>query len=236
LGAEEEVEVDTTVLPIRPEDRLILCSDGLSDMVPETEIRDLLTSYPEDPERAARALVSAALDAGGQDNVTVVIVDVREEDSPVEESPRRDTQEMRALAPEEVGAPRRRERPQGRRTWGKRAASHVKGGSSWRPLGMYLVRALAVVLALALLATPFYLWGTSRYFLGFDNGQVVVYRGLPYAPLGYALNEEVRRTGLTESQVQDRYRDEIETHKLYSSEEQADAVVGGLKASEPSQR
>jgi protein phosphatase len=234
LGAEEEVEVDTTVLPIEPGDRLILCSDGLSDMVPDARIRDLLTSSPENPERAARTLVSAALDAGGLDNVSVVVVDVKEEDPPTEEPRRGDTQEMRTIAPEEAGTRPRRERPQNRRTRGKRTASHAKGEGSWQGLGAF-VRALAVVLALAAIAMPFYLWGGSRYFLDFDEGEVVVYRGLPYAPLGLALNQEARRTDLQESEIEARYRDQILEHRLYS-ESEVDTLVRDLGASEPSGR
>jgi hypothetical protein len=49
--------------------------------------------------------------------------------------------------------------------------------------------------------------------------------------LGYQLNEEVRRTGLEESEVQERYRDDIENHKLYSSEEEAEDVVRDLEVS-----
>ncbi|MBA4116219.1 MAG: hypothetical protein H0X71_07220 [Rubrobacter sp.] len=91
------------------------------------------------------------------------------------------------------------------------------------------VQALAVLLLIAALASPFYLWGSSRYFLGFDEGEVVVYRGLPYAPLGLELNEEIRRTGLEESNVEERFRDAVENHRLYSSEEQAEAVARDLE-------
>src|SRR5829696_8834437 len=82
LGAEEEVDVDTAVLPVGAGDRILLCSDGLSDMVPEGGISLILAESPEDPEKAARGLVSAALDAGGNDNITVVVVDVREQPQP----------------------------------------------------------------------------------------------------------------------------------------------------------
>jgi len=149
LGAEEEVEVDTTVLPVRAEDRLLLCSDGLSDMVPESEMLDLLTSYPGDPERTTRALLSAALDAGGVDNVTVIVVDIREEYSPVEEFHQGDTQEFRTVTPEEVRAPRRRER-ESRNARDKRARPYAKRGKLGRTLGA-LIRALAAVLVLAAL-------------------------------------------------------------------------------------
>ena len=92
-----------------------------------------------------------------------------------------------------------------------------------------------MVLALAAIATPFYLWGQSRYFLGFDEGEVVVYRGLPFALLGHELNQEVRGTGLKESDIEERYRDQILEHRLYS-ESEVDAVVRDLKASEPPRR
>lgn len=230
LGAEEEVDVDTVVLPVEPGDRLLLCSDGLSDMVSETRMLMILTSNPENPERAVRALVSAALEAGGADNVTVVVVDVREEDPPVKETHRGDTQELRAILPDDT----RPETPRGGAPRGSK--KHASSRAKRRDLGLperimvALVRAVAVVLVLVALLTPFYLWGSSRYFLGFDEGEVVVYRGLPYAPWGLELSEEVRRTGLEEADVQERFRDDVEYHRLYPSEEQVEEVVRGLEA------
>ena len=224
LGAEMEVEVDTTVLPIRSGDRFILCSDGLSDMIPETRMLDLLTFSPEGPEKAAQTLVSAALEAGGTDNVTVVVVDVKEGDPPAEEPRRGDTQEMKAIVLEEAGARRRQEKPQ---AGDKRAEAEGLGRSL-----VVSIRVLAAVLVLVAIATPFYLWGTSRFFLGFEEGEVVIYQGLPYEPLGYGLYQEVQRTGLKEPDVQARYRDSIENHKLYSSKEQVEATVRDLKDQE----
>jgi serine/threonine protein phosphatase PrpC len=236
LGAEEEVEVDTAVLPIGPGDRLLLCSDGLSDMIPENNMLDLLTSSPENTEKTVQALVQAALDAGGADNITVVVVDVREEDPPAERARRGDTQELNIVAPGVTGGAGRRERGNRSARSKRAAAARGKPRGKDRRLGGFLgtlVRVLAAMLVLAALASPFYLWGQSRYFLGFDGGEVVIYRGLPYAPLGLDLNEEVRRTGLGESEIEARYRDVIEGHRLYSSEEQAEEVVHGLEAEEP---
>jgi serine/threonine protein phosphatase PrpC len=238
LGAEEEVEADTIVLPVKPGDRLLLCSDGLSDMVPEPKILDLLTAHPENTERTAHALVRAALDAGGADNITVVVVDVREEPPPAERARRGDTQELYPIVPEETGGAGRRKRGSGSvQSKSKRApASRGKPRGKDRGLERLLktfVRVVAVVLVLAALASPFYLWSQSRYFLGFDRGEVVIYRGLPYTPLGLNLKEEVQRTGLEESEVEGRYREIIESHRLYSSEEQAEEVVSGLEAEDP---
>ena len=245
LGAEEDVEVDTVVLPVEAGDRFLLCSDGLTDMVPEDRISGILTESPGDSERAARHLLSAALEAGGTDNVTVVVVDVKEHAEPPPEE-RSGTREMPAVAP--PGSPP--ESPSGgghsagrssvRRTPGRArkgdarssskrsppARRKPRGGRASKVLGN-LVRGLAAVLVIVVALTPAYLWGGSRYFFGFDDGEVVAYRGLPYAPLGIELNEEWRRTGVEESDVKEPYRDPIEGHKLYTRE-QAERVLGDL--------
>ena len=234
LGAEDEVQVDTAVLPIEPDDRVLLCSDGLTDMVPEAKVGELLAA--PDPRGAAHALVNAALDAGGADNVTVVIVDVKES----EERPRSDTQEMRSLSPEvESGAVREAppapERAPVRRGAGRRSPSakgRQRGKKRSAPVRAlaWVVRALAALMVIGALLSPFYLWGSSRYFLGFDSGEVVIYRGLPEEyTLGYKLNEEFRRTDLREPEVGEAYRGPIDTHKLYSSKEDAERVVGDLE-------
>ena len=226
LGAEEEVEVDTVVLPVEAGDRLLLCSDGLTDMVPEANIGEILAESPGDPEKPARTLVSAALDAGGSDNVTVVVVDVKQE-APREERSG-DTHEMPAIARSGDGgeAPARppaqrppREQPQP--SVGRRAPRRPKAAVTKRKrVGLgWFVRGLAAVLVVIVALTPAYLWGSSRYFLGLDSGEVVAYRGIPYAPLGVKLNEEWRRTGVEGSEVKTPYRGPIEDHKLYTEGE-----------------
>ncbi|WP_431039181.1 MerR family transcriptional regulator [Streptomyces sp. P6-2-1] len=60
----------------RPGDRYLLCSDGLTTTVPEPALRRTLRETPEDPARAARALVSLARSAGGPDNVSCAVADV----------------------------------------------------------------------------------------------------------------------------------------------------------------
>ncbi|CAN5329403.1 hypothetical protein BH24ACT19_BH24ACT19_17280 [soil metagenome] len=230
LGAEDTVEVDTAVLPVEPDDRFVLCSDGLTDMVPETRLQELLASSP-DPEKAASTLVRAALDAGGADNVTVVIIDVsKEEPLPPQRGTRGGTQEMRALSPERYtdGALSREGKETRSRNVARSKKKRAKSGRLGQTLGS-LVRAVAVVLVVAALLTPFYLWSSSRYFLGFEEEEVVIYRGLPYAPFGYALNREVQRTGLMQSDIQTRYQDDVEKHNLYPSEREAENVVSDLR-------
>jgi PPM family protein phosphatase len=236
LGADEDVAVDTTVLPIEAGDRVLLCSDGLSDMVPEAKISEILLDSPEDPEMAARGLLAAALDAGGNDNITVIVVDVKEQPPPPRRVRRRSeghsgTSEMHAVepqvqpqdAPPPTASPRR---AQDRARRHHKAARRKRRSGFRRALGQ-LVRGLAIVVFLALALVPAYLWGSSRYFFAFDGGDVVAYQGLPYAPWGVELNREWRRPGVQESEIKDPYREPIENHKLYT-ESQAEKVLEDL--------
>jgi serine/threonine protein phosphatase PrpC len=75
LGMESRVVVDRVERDLLPGDRFLLCSDGLTTMLDYDEIADLL-AQPEGPEAAA-ALIESANRAGGFDNITVVVVDVR---------------------------------------------------------------------------------------------------------------------------------------------------------------
>lgn len=73
-------EIDTAVFDTEPGDRWLLCSDGLSSYVSDDKIKSALKSI-SDPDAAAGRLVKDALDQGAPDNVTVVIVDVGDNDS-----------------------------------------------------------------------------------------------------------------------------------------------------------
>jgi PPM family protein phosphatase len=69
---------DITALELRPGDRLLLCSDGLSSFVPHDLIHAALSALSS-PGEVAERLVGLALDQGGHDNVTVIVIDVRAE-------------------------------------------------------------------------------------------------------------------------------------------------------------
>jgi serine/threonine protein phosphatase PrpC len=77
LGPEPDVEVDTWRYPVRPGDVLLLCSDGLTSMISEEQIAQILSSAPS-LERAAQRLIAAANEAGGRDNITVVLFSLEE--------------------------------------------------------------------------------------------------------------------------------------------------------------
>jgi protein phosphatase len=82
LGIEPAVRVDSWTMPIIRGDRFVLCSDGLVDEITDEAITEVLLAHPDDPDAAAQGLVDAANEAGGRDNITIVIVDVLEGDEP----------------------------------------------------------------------------------------------------------------------------------------------------------
>ncbi len=73
LGTADTVQVDLTYVHLRKGDVLMLCSDGLSGMVRFDEIRELLASSPE-PLEICKGLTERANQAGGHDNITVIVV------------------------------------------------------------------------------------------------------------------------------------------------------------------
>jgi serine/threonine protein phosphatase PrpC len=77
LGIEQNVRADMWTMAIVRGDRFVLCSDGLVDEVPDSEITQLVANV-EDPQALSEQLVALANSHGGRDNVTVVVVDVME--------------------------------------------------------------------------------------------------------------------------------------------------------------
>jgi len=75
IGDKAELDVSLYQTPLEPDDRLLLCSDGLSGMVADEHILKISQNQP-DPAKACQLLVKAAKTAGGTDNITVIIVQV----------------------------------------------------------------------------------------------------------------------------------------------------------------
>src|SRR5207244_3209731 len=73
------VEVDEFTVEAQPGDRILLCSDGLYSMVADERIKEVLAST-QDPQEACTRLVEMANEAGGLDNITVVILDFEQGD------------------------------------------------------------------------------------------------------------------------------------------------------------
>lgn len=78
LGEKPAVEVDSFVKELLPGDKLLLCSDGLWDMVRDPQIENILRHTEPDPNMVGAELINAALNGGGEDNVSVIVVEITE--------------------------------------------------------------------------------------------------------------------------------------------------------------
>ena len=76
IGAMETVDVDFFTVELNPTDKILMCSDGLTNMVEDSQILQILNQFPEDKTlvETARALIDAANENGGKDNIGVVLV------------------------------------------------------------------------------------------------------------------------------------------------------------------
>lgn len=240
LGAEEKVEADTSVIPIEAGDRILLCSDGLSDMVREDRIREVLAEHPGDPDTPSNILLGEALEAGGTDNITVVVVDVRERADDAPAGQRNGTREMPAVGANPAGAAATpaagaaagtRGSGRGRTGRSTRGRSEGKRASGRGGRGMLgrVIRGVAIVALVLLALTPVYAWGSTRYFLDEStDGEVVVFRGVPVTVLGVSFNERARATGVNIEDVNDSSRTPIQEGTLYT-EEDVNRVVSQLE-------
>ena len=74
VGARDTIDLDVVEHELKPGDLLMLCSDGLHGMINDQEIKRLLVPVPESLEEASARLIDAANEAGGRDNVSVVLL------------------------------------------------------------------------------------------------------------------------------------------------------------------
>jgi PPM family protein phosphatase len=208
VGIDPEIDVDEYPVQIRAGDRLLLCSDGLTTMVRPEDIGEILTRE-SDPKRAAQLLVDAANEAGGEDNVTAVVVDVVEDDSaraPAAAEDFEDEEDTTELAP------RRKRRRRGR-------------GRTIARVLLWILPVLAV-LALAFGALAWY--ARRTYFVGVDKSQVTVFKGRPGGVLGWDPTVD-KRFDLETSQLTDSELDDVKAHKSFSSRDGADDYVRRLQ-------
>jgi PPM family protein phosphatase len=235
LGPEPEVEVDTWTYTVRAGDVVLLCSDGLTSMVPEDRMAEIIRSAPTLAE-AGDLLIAEANEAGGRDNITVVLWRIEEgepDESPQEPTivgaPAPSAQEHLAevpggddgrsaaaavaVAPPPAG-PTARVQP-------RREASAP--APRRRRLGKPLAALLAVVIVLFLLGAGGYLASRQLYFIGTNQqGIVTIYRGFPYdLPAGIHLYETYFVSGTPASLVPPDRRSQFFNNQLRS---QSDAL------------
>jgi protein phosphatase len=197
LGTDPTVDVDVHVLEVRPGDRLLLCSDGLTSMVHEDEIVGVLRREP-DAARAAQQLVERANAGGGEDNITVIVVDFVDEPAtrvrPFSEPV------VPVDTPEAAGASTRS-------VAGRSSAVGLVRIARW-------ALPIVVVLGVAIGATAWY--GRHSYFVGADGARVTVFRGVPGGFLGFDPTVE-RRTNLALDTLRPSDRADVRAEHRFAS-------------------
>ena len=153
LGVDASVEVDVYPVELVPGDRLLLCSDGLTGMVQPDDIAATLRRE-SDPTRAAHQLVDAANAAGGEDNITVVVVAVTDE-APLRELP----EPIEPIEATEVDG-RRSPTPEP----GERRRRGLRG------VGRVLLWALPIVLVLGIAVAAVGWYARKDYYVGVEPG------------------------------------------------------------------
>jgi PPM family protein phosphatase len=106
LGTDADVDVDIFSVEVAPGDVFMLCSDGLTTMVGDDRIVDVVARHRDDLERAAKELIADANRSGGEDNVTIVFFEIVEQGTELGETARMpavgDTEEDTLTESEEV--------------------------------------------------------------------------------------------------------------------------------------
>jgi PPM family protein phosphatase len=219
LGPEPEVEVDLQTVPAAPGDVFLLCSDGLTTMISEERIAEVLAAAGSMRE-AVRTLVDEANGAGGRDNITALAFRVGDAAAPMGEKPEDAT--LVGAAAEEAGLTATEVRRRAAAAAAHERRETLAAKSPRRGLRT-AAKLLAVVAILA--AVAFGAWYGNRqvWFLGTDEaGRVALYRGLPYElPFGVELYEERYASPIQTEALPPRRREAVTGHDLRS---RSDAV------------
>jgi serine/threonine protein phosphatase PrpC len=192
LGVEEPLDVDILTLDLHPGDRLVLCSDGLSSMVDEEEMRSIL-ERERDPQRACDELVQSANAHGGDDNITVIVLDIQQGDgsdaatTAAERSPATvgGSAAVAESAPPRTSEPGEEDRERPRR-----------GRLRYALWGLLVV---AIVLGSIL---GFRAYVDRQWYVGEQAGRVAIYNGIPSSVAGFRLSHVAELTDLSSARVE----------------------------------
>jgi serine/threonine protein phosphatase PrpC len=213
LGPEPEVKVDTMTYPAKNGDVFLLCSDGLTTMVADEEIRKILLEA-RSLRSAVNKLVDAANGRGGRDNITAVAFRVAEEGEEGEEGA---TLISRTADQAGLTAERARAAADRLRGYGPMPAPYRRRRG---------IKIAAIAAAVLIVIAGSVLLVRQVYFLGTDDsGRVALYRGLPYElPLGINLYSEQEVIGVQAVSLSPERQQVVTEHELRSRDDATDIL------------
>jgi serine/threonine protein phosphatase PrpC len=223
LGPEGVVEVDTRSVQARPGDVYLLCSDGLTTMIGEDQIAAVLHANPRLRD-AGEALITAANEAGGRDNITVVLI--RLEDVHLGQAAPLEEQATMVGLPVVAAAPptTRRRTPRVAPSTGPVAQARPRRRLRHAGAFAFLLTVLVVI------GSGAYLAFQSVYFIGTNNrGLVTMFEGLPYRlPGNVTLYSSQYVSGVSASTLSPEKRRSLLDHSL-RSEANAASLIHSLE-------
>ena len=208
LGVDSDVAVDTQTIELQEGDRVLLCSDGLSSMVEKESIARVLSDNA-DPQEASERLVQLANDAGGEDNVTVVVIEVAgNEPAGATAAKREEAPPPPAAAPVRANtdpAPARDPRDD---------TVHALTALAERPRRRWIRPLVITVVLVALVVGGGYVMLSyslsNSWFVGVNEaGIVTIYQGRPEEVAGFSLSEEHDVSDLALAEVPEFLRDNV---------------------------
>ncbi len=238
LGPESEVAIDSVVLDVEDDDLFLLCSDGLTTMVPDDRIGELLSG--DDPLTArASALVDAANAAGGRDNITVLLFRVERIGDPSSAAVATAGGEVAAPATADPPATDEHDpEPPGQATAVMPAvtispagvgdvpeAEHAPGETRRRKRRGVRAGPFVVLFLVFCVGVGAFFASQTVYFVGNDRGLVTVYRGLPYElPFGIKLYTANYYSSVPVSSLDPAQRERLLDHRVRSLDDANDLV------------
>jgi protein phosphatase len=227
-------------------DRLLICSDGLYNEVDDAGIATALRTIA-DPTDAARALVDQANDHGGGDNISVVIVDVVDDDGraetasevladepPSARSQRAERGSMSGLMTSDQRNAELRRLARDEQTgkgdfWGEGEGEILVHEPSRRITARVIAFLVVLVLVLGGAAVAVGFYARGAYFVGLDEGHVAIFKGRPGGLLWFSPTVE-ERTSLTEANVPPARADDVANGHPVASLDEAHTYVDNLAA------
>lgn len=211
LGVDSDVQVDLVSLRLEDGDRILLCSDGLTTMLENPDVSQVL-SNENDPQAAAENLIHAANAAGGEDNITAIVIDFvpSNEPPPPPQGSRASTAPPRTRQDTDPGKPQ-------------------KVRTSRLPRTLFAASVVLVLLVGGGYAGARFFLDRS-WFVGVnDSGYVAIYKGIPDEVAGLTLRSEEQTTTVAASDLCGSLRSNVEDGIKVDSLDAARRTVANIE-------
>lgn len=239
IGVSPEIEVDSLSLDLDPGDRLLLCSDGLTGVIEDEQIAQVLADKT-DPNEAVSTLIDLANEHGGPDNITVVLLCYEDHVASANGAAapnRADAAKTDAVAPIAISS----RSEHGNEDWAGRLGTYgslTKDGpakadeAEQKNAGKIFGRAAAIVVAivvvvgLAIGGGQFLL--SRSYFVGLEEEEVTIFRGIDASIGPFDLAQVVERSEITLDDIPGWYHPSLEAGRTAADLNDARRIVNNV--------